>query len=135
MKASVIITLLVAVALLLVAAGCTSDAAPVKPEKTPVGNNMSWMGGLITASNVIDAYSGSGNSKTMSITGKMTNHWQDNTGRIVITADLYDANDVKVGYSTTTINDMRINESAMFKITFYDQDAINSYTRYRITLD
>jgi hypothetical protein len=147
MKLNVIITLFVAVTLLLVVAGCTSNdaPAPVTPEKTltpltkvtarttvktpvPVAQDF-------TISDVENKVTGSGQFQIHTITGRVQNNQDRTVSLIMVQADYFDKDKIKLGHSMGIIDDLEPGQIGMFKIVMFDQDVINNCDNFNVFIE
>jgi hypothetical protein len=119
----------------------TTDAVPVTPEKTltqltkvttKVTARPTAVAEDFTISNLEDSVSGSGNFKVMTFSGRIKNNQNREASFILIQAEQYDKDNVKIAYSNTVINDLSPGETATFKILIFDQDAINNADHYSV---
>ena len=147
MKTNIILALFVATGLLFVAAGCTDEAAPapVTPEKTltpltkvtarttvktpvPVVRDF-------TLSDVVDKTTGSDPFQVTTITGRVKNNTNRKISLIMVQAEFFDKDKVKLGHSMGLINDLDAGQTGAFKIVMMDQDVINNCDNYNVFIE
>lgn len=153
MKTKTIIVLFVAVGLLLLVAGCTETTpVSVTPEqtltplvkstvkttikttvnptvKTTVATKDQWIW-----SNIEEIADNSNPYiSTYTITGTLTNNGDYEKKFIVVKAEYYDANDVKLGFSSTVIDSLKPGESGRFKIISMDKSVVEEIDRYTVS--
>jgi hypothetical protein len=147
MKINILVALFLSLGMLLFAAGCTEEntPAPVTPEKTltpltkvtaktPVKTSVPVVQDL-TLSDVVDKTTGSGQFKIMTITGRVKNNTNREISLIMVQAEYFDKDDVKLGHSMGIINDLDAGQTGTFKIVMLDQDVINNGDNYNVFIE